>query len=707
MPESIGNAYLNVVPKIDGNASSMGTEFGNQFNEGAKGTFGAGAVALGNILSNLATQATQIMGQFISDTMTAGMNFDTAMSQVAATMGKSMDDLKNEVGSTSTAFGDFSGNLEEYAQFMGSNTAFSATQAAEALNYMALAGYKTQDSMDMLPNVLNLAAAGSMDLASASDMVTDASSALGLSMDETKLLVDQMAAASSNTNTSVSQLGDAILTVGGTAKSLSGGTVELSQALGLLADNGIKGAEGGTALRNIILSLASPTDKAASVMDALGVTAFDADGKMRPLQDTFADFNEVLGKMTDQERTEALSQIFNKVDLKSVNALLGTNAERWEDVATAISDSGGAAQQMADTQLDNLEGDITLFNSALEGLQIQLFHGVEPALRSVVQAAGELVGGFTEFVENANLSETVSGIVASLQETLLPAVTTVYDYFVNNIVPFVQNLLDMIVPIVVEIGTTISEVSSEIVSIVAEAFGGVDESTNETWPSILDIITSVVEAISTLFHTVWPVISSIMKSEMSAIRGIVETVWPVIANIVETAVQAITGAIEGMQELGGIVSGIFEGIKSFIEDPLGTAQQFIEDFASTITGIFDGLDLSLPSIALPHFNVWGGEFPWGIGGQGYPPEFSVDWYGRGGFADKPTLAGYGERGPELYWPAYDPYFDKYARGIAEHMPNTGVDIHDCTFNIRKESDIRAVAIELNTLINRQTAGGIA
>ena len=93
--------------------------------------------------------------------------------------------------------------------------------------------------------------------------------------------------------------------------------------------------------------------------------------------------------------------------------------------------------------------------------------------------------------------------------------------------------------------------------------------------------------------------------------------------------------------------------------------------------------------------------------MGYPPDFGVDWYGTGGFANEPTLNGYGERGLEMYWPGYAPYFDKYAKGIAEHMPASGVDIHDCTFNVRKESDIRAVAIELNTLINRQTAGGIA
>jgi hypothetical protein len=128
---------------------------------------------------------------------------------------------------------------------------------------------------------------------------------------------------------------------------------------------------------------------------------------------------------------------------------------------------------------------------------------------------------------------------------------------------------------------------------------------------------------------------------------------------------------------------------------------------NTIDRIFGGLKLELPSIALPHFNIWGGEFPFGIAGQGSPPEFSVDWYAKGGFADEATLNGYGEKGLELYWPGYSPYFEKYAQGIAEHMPNSGVTINIQNMAVREESDIRRIADELNRLINRQTAGALA
>ena len=194
--------------------------------------------------------------------VTTAANFESSMSQVQATMGitkDSMSMLNGQSVNTMDALGDL-------AKQMGATTAFSASECAQALNYLALAGYDTQQMADTLPIVLNLAAAGGMDLASASDMVTDAMSALGMETSQASTMVDQMAKTASSTNTSVAQLGEGILTIGATAKSIRGGTAELNTALGILANNGIKGAEGGTHLRNVILSLQNPTDKATACM---------------------------------------------------------------------------------------------------------------------------------------------------------------------------------------------------------------------------------------------------------------------------------------------------------------------------------------------------------------------------------------------------------------------------------------------------------
>lgn len=326
---------------------------------------------------------------FGKESVQAGMKFDKAMAQVAATLGTTTDSIAN---------------LRDFAREMGAKTAFTATEAAEALNYMALAGYDAQKSMKMLPTVLNLAAAGNIDLAAASDMVTDAQSALGLTLDQTTAMVDQMAKTSSKTNTSVSQLGDAILTVGGTAKMLRGGTKELNAVLGVLADNGIKGAEGGTKLRNVILSLSAPTSKASKQLKKLGVDVYDASGKMRSMPDIFNDLNKALGKLSAKEKVNALNEIFNKTDLKAVNALLGTNVSRWEELYDAIDNAQGAAEEMAGTQLDNLAGDITKFNSAMGEAQLIISDKLTPKLREFVQFGTESVSRLTEAFKEGGLS---------------------------------------------------------------------------------------------------------------------------------------------------------------------------------------------------------------------------------------------------------------------------------------------------------------
>lgn len=367
-----------------------------------------------------------------------GTSYTSAMSQVSATMG------------ITRASEDYA-MLSEAAEDMGAKTKYSATQAGEALNYLALAGYEAQESVSALPTVLNLAAAGGIDLAYASDMVTDSMSALGMSMNELEGFTDQLAKTSQKSNTSVAQLGEAILTVGGTAKSLSGGVSELNTMLGVIADNGVKGAEGGTALRNVILSLSAPTDTAAAAMEKLGVSAFDLSGNLRYLPDVFADFNTALSSLKDNEKSQILSDIFNKVDLKTVNALLGTSAERFDELAGYIEDSSGAAAQMAETMSDNLQGDLDAFNSALEGLGITAFSKFEQPMRTAVKSVTEDISALNAEIMDGQLSESFDRI----SESAGRLVSAVGEVLANNLIPSLINGM-----------TAIVEHGGEIISII-------------------------------------------------------------------------------------------------------------------------------------------------------------------------------------------------------------------------------------------------
>ena len=371
---------LEYLISIDSSKVSSGLSDAEGKVQGFGNKLSSWAVAKGQVIGNMISKAGSATMDFVKDSVQESMGFDKAMSQVAATLGKSTDEM---------------GQLSAFAREMGAKTAFSATQAAEALNYMALAGYNDTTSMKMLPTVLNLAAAGNMELATASDMVTDAQSALGLSIEETEKMVDQMAKTSSKTNTSVEQLGSAFLTVGGTAKMLRGGTTELSAVLGVLADNGIKGSEGGTALRNVILSLSAPTDKAAEALKTLGINVFDSKGEMRELPAILADINERTKNMSQKTKTSFFNDIFNKRDLKAVEALLATSTDRWSELYEEIGDADGAAEQMAETQLDNLAGDLTIFQSALSEAKLSLVEGLTPALRTFVQRGTNLLSRIT------------------------------------------------------------------------------------------------------------------------------------------------------------------------------------------------------------------------------------------------------------------------------------------------------------------------
>lgn len=353
------------------------------------------SVALGNIFTSAAMKAKNALVGLARDSITVGRNFDTAMSQVAATMGTTTDQVEE---------------LREFAEKMGAETVFSANQSAQALNYMALAGFDVRESIEMLPNVLNLASAGSMDLARASDMVTDAQSALGLSTEETAEMVDKMAMAASKSNTSVEQLGSAFLQIGGTAKKLSGGTTELATLLGILADNGIKGAQGGTLLRNMLNSLMSPTKDAKEMMQKYNISLYDAEGNMRSLNDVFLDIRGTIDSLTTQEQKDKIvGTLFNARDMKAAEALLAGVGQRYEELSGHIDNAAGSAQKMADTQLDNLQGDITLFKSAVEGAQIAVSERLTPALRNLTKFGSQAVSAMSEGFRENGLKGAIEG----------------------------------------------------------------------------------------------------------------------------------------------------------------------------------------------------------------------------------------------------------------------------------------------------------
>ena len=639
---NIGNAFVTVKAKVDksfgkeveGAGAPAGQGFGSKFSSAAHSAMSAGVVALGNIISNVVSNAANAIGDFLKDTVQTGANFEKSMSQVAATMGVSVDQIQD---------------LSSFAKEMGANTAFSASQAADALNYMALAGYSSEQAMQALPNVLNLAAAGNIDLARASDMVTDAQSALGLSMEESAVMVDQMAMAASKSNASVEQLGDAFLTVGATARSMKGGTQEMATVLGVLADNGIKGTEGGTHLRNMLLSLQDAAVDGSVSFGDFSVAIYDSEGNMRSTIDIIKDMQAGMEGMDQASKDAIISGVFNKTDLASVNALLGTSSDRFDELSAAIGDSAGAAEQMANTQLDNLVGDTTLFQSALEGVQIALFEGVSPALRGFVQLGTAALGAVLNAM-NALWSATepvrvaIANLAAGIGERLAPIAAALQPLF--------------------------EQLASGALSIVSAAFS-----------ALAAVIGSVADVVSTVWDNAIAPFASFLSSTFGPViqdvGGVVDSVFAGIDSAIGSAMGDAKSAVKtaadniakslGFSGVSEMVNSIFSGIKSFMEDPINKAKETIERVINKIKSIFEGLHLEIPLPKVPAIDVDGGEAPWGIGGMGRLPSFHVHWAALGGFVDGATLIGAGEAGPEMILPQSGGLMDDFSTEVAAHV----------------------------------------
>ena len=548
-------------------------------------------------------------------------NFESSMSQVQATMGITKDAMSTVNGESVNTMD----TLSALAKKMGSETAFSASECAEALNYLALAGYDTQQMCDTLPTVLNLAAAGGIDLAAASDMVTDAMSALGMGVDEAGTMVDQMAKTASSTNTSVAQLGEGILTIGATAKTVKGGTAELNTALGILANNGIKGAEGGTHLRNVILSLQNPTDKAAACMEQLGLDVYDSEGNMRSLNDILGDLNTSMDGMMAAEKSNIIGQIFNKTDLSSVNALLANTGSTWDDLQQSIIDSGGAAQQMADTQLDNLQGQITILKSALEGLAISFGELLLPAIKMIVGWVQKFVDWLNGMDEGTKKVITTVALLAAALGPVLIVVGKVVSAVgtIMTIVPKVAGVINTVKTAFAALNTTM--LANPIFLIIAAITALVAAfiylwNTNEDfrqfwinlWENVKEVAIAVWEAIKNFFSAAWEAISSTAQAVWNGIKDFFSGLWEGIKTIFSTVVEVIKTIITTyfniyktiittvLNAIKTVFTTVWNGIKTVVTTVVTAIQTFITTawnaIKNTVTTVLNAIKTVITTV---------------------------------------------------------------------------------------------------------------
>ena len=399
----LAKAYVQIIPSMEGVQANI--------EEALNGGGGIGDIGsrAGNMLGSAFTKAFTAAAGFIKDSLETGMGFDAAMSQVAATMGTTVDKITE---------------MRDKAKEMGAATNYSATQAAEGLNILAMSGYKAEQSMDMLEDVLHLAAAGGMEMSEAAGDISGAMKGFGDASKDATYYADLMAKGATLANTSVSQLGQALADGSSMGKAYSQSAEGMTISLLRLAEQGEVGSAAATALSAAYANLYTPMDQAKEVMNKLGVEAYDpVTGKAREFNTVVNELNEAIQR--ESQGNEAIANqykdlIFGKQGLNAYNKLVVTSIEKQEEWAAALAESTGSAAQQYDTMTDNLAGDMDKMRSAFEGLQIEISEELTGDVRGLVQVATEGLTWLTE--HSTDLIGTIKAIGVAALAMNLPSI---------------------------------------------------------------------------------------------------------------------------------------------------------------------------------------------------------------------------------------------------------------------------------------------
>ena len=330
--------------------------------------------ALADLVADGIRNAISALKDFAKEAIQVGMDFESSMSKVGAVSGASAEEMQQ---------------LSDKAKEMGESTIFSASQSAEAFNYMAMAGWKTSEMLDGIEGVMNLAAASGADLATTSDIVTDALTAMGYGAKDAGRLADVMAAASSNANTNVEMMGSTFQYAAPIIGTLGMNMEDAAVAIGLMANAGIKGDKAGTALRSTLNRLSAPPKECAKEMEKLGLSLTDSDGKMKSLQQVMIELRSAFSNLSETEATAAAKHIAGAEAMSGLLAIVNASDQDFQKLTVAVNNSAGAAADMAQQMNDNVGGQLTLLRSKIEGIMIKLFDRASDSMKKGIEKVGE------------------------------------------------------------------------------------------------------------------------------------------------------------------------------------------------------------------------------------------------------------------------------------------------------------------------------
>ena len=597
-------------------SSEAGDDLGDAMEDAGQSAESAsgGFTVMKGILADLASNAIQMcvsaMKDFVTQSIETGKNFDSAMSEVSAISGATGKDLQM---------------LRDTAKEFGSTTMFSASEAADALKYMSLAGWDANTSAAALGGVLDLAAASGMDLGAASDMVTDYLSAFSMEAEKSGYFADLLAYAQANANTTAEGLGEAYKNCAANLNA-AGQDIETTTALlSMMANQGLKGSESGTALAAMMRDLTAKMEDGKVQIGDTAVAVMDANGNYRDLTDILKDVEKATDGMGDAERAAALSTTFTSDSIKGLNLIMNAGVDEAAKFEDELRKCDGTAAEMAKTMHDNLGGDLTSLSSQFEGVQIALYEKFEPALRKGVEVLSELLKGVQFVIDHSSefiavLAAMGSGVAAYVAYTTALKVmqegwmalevvqkASAAAQAVLNAVMAANPIGILIAAITALVAAftvlwntnegfreTVLQTWETIKTGVSNAVTAVKEFLESAFEQIKTIITTVWENIKTFTVEIWEGLKAAVKgavknvknsisATLEAIKTIVITIW----NAIKTATSAAWNAIKTA------TSTVWNGIKTTITTVVNAVKSFVSSafnaVKTTVSNVFEGI----------------------------------------------------------------------------------------------------------------------
>ena len=557
------------------------------------------SVFAGNMLTEVVSQAKNAAGAVLN----IGMNFESGMSKVQAISGASGEDLAA---------------LTDKAKEMGAKTKFSATESAEAMQYMAMAGWKTGDMLNGIEGIMNLAAASGEDLATTSDIVTDALTAFGLSAQDSTHFADVLAQASSNANTNVGMMGETFKYVAPVAGAMGYSAEDVATAIGLMANSGIKASQAGTSLRTILTRMAKPTKEVQTAMDQLGVSVIDSDGNMKSLHEIMDDLRSGFSGLSEAEKVNMAATLGETDGMSGLLAIVNASDRDYQKLTDSINNCSGAAESMAETMQDNLEGQLTILGSTAESLALEIYESVKGSLTDMTKLGIDAVSNLTEGFETGGVMGMIdaAGQMASAFAENLPSIIEqglpLVEGFTENLRSNAGKLVDGGIDLILKLAQGLMDGLPAMLQYVPQIIINIAGIINDNAPKLLmagvqlivvlgkGLIQAIPDLIAALPQIIQAIVSTLQAFNwvnsgiyiITLLRNGIISMVGAIASAALEILKAIVGAIQSLpQKLLEIAKKAGEGISSGLKGMLGAIKGAA---TSILSGIVSALT-SLPS----------------------------------------------------------------------------------------------------------------